>query len=46
MACRPGTSLADQLEAVGYEGLAAELGFDELAIRTRDAEDSFAEPGF
>ena len=41
-----GPELADQLEAVGYEGLAAELGVDELVIRTTKPDDPFAEPGF
>ncbi len=41
-----GPELADRLEALGYEGLAAELGVDELAIETPEPEDPFAEPGF
>jgi Fe-S cluster assembly ATP-binding protein len=41
-----GPELADRLEAVGYEGIAAELGVDELAIRTTPTEDPFADPGF
>ncbi len=41
-----GPELADQLEAVGYEGIAAELGVEELAIQTADTADPFADPGF
>jgi hypothetical protein len=41
-----GPELADRLEAVGYEGLAAELGVDELAIEAPEPVDPFAEPGF
>jgi Fe-S cluster assembly ATP-binding protein len=41
-----GPELADRLEAVGYEGLAAELGVDELAIGAPEPVDPFAEPGF
>jgi Fe-S cluster assembly ATP-binding protein len=41
-----GPELADQLEAVGYEGLASELGVDELTIRATKPSDPFAEPGF
>lgn len=42
-----GPELADQLEAAGYEGLAAQLGVDELAIRATPAKaDPFADPGF
>jgi Fe-S cluster assembly ATP-binding protein len=41
-----GPELADRLEAVGYEGLAAELGVDELAIEAPEPADPFAEPGF
>jgi Fe-S cluster assembly ATP-binding protein len=41
-----GPELANQLEAVGYEGLAAELGVDELTIRATKPDDPFADPGF
>jgi Fe-S cluster assembly ATP-binding protein len=41
-----GPELADRLEAVGYEGLAAELGVEALAIETEPEADPFAEPGF
>ncbi|HSO95280.1 MAG TPA: Fe-S cluster assembly ATPase SufC [Acidimicrobiia bacterium] len=41
-----GPELADRLEAVGYEGLAAELGVDQLAITTAEERDPFADPGF
>jgi Fe-S cluster assembly ATP-binding protein len=41
-----GPELADQLEASGYEGLAQELGVDELAVEKPVEEDPFAEPGF
>jgi len=41
-----GPELAEQLEAVGYEGLAAELGVDTLAVETETPADPFAEPGF
>jgi Fe-S cluster assembly ATP-binding protein len=41
-----GPELADRLEAVGYEGLASELGVDEVAIRTTETRDPFADPGF
>ncbi|HEY5165834.1 MAG TPA: Fe-S cluster assembly ATPase SufC [Acidimicrobiia bacterium] len=41
-----GPELADQLEAGGYEGLASELGVDELTIRATKPSDPFAEPGF
>jgi Fe-S cluster assembly ATP-binding protein len=41
-----GPELADQLEAVGYEGLASELGVDELTIRATKPADPFADPGF
>jgi hypothetical protein len=42
-----GPELADELERTGYEGLAAELGIDELAVEVPKAEpDPFAEPGF
>ena len=41
-----GPELAERLEAVGYEGLAAELGVETLAVETEPEEDPFAEPGF
>jgi len=41
-----GPELADQLESVGYEGLAAELGVEDLAVRAPEPEDPFADPGF
>jgi Fe-S cluster assembly ATP-binding protein len=41
-----GPELADQLEVSGYEGLAQELGVDELAVEKPVEEDPFAEPGF
>ncbi|MFA5882765.1 MAG: Fe-S cluster assembly ATPase SufC [Acidimicrobiia bacterium] len=41
-----GPELADQLEASGYEGLAAELGVDTLTLEKPVEADPFAEPGF
>jgi len=41
-----GPELAATLESVGYEGLAAELGVEELTIETEPDEDPFADPGF
>jgi Fe-S cluster assembly ATP-binding protein len=41
-----GPELADQLEDTGYEGLAAELGVEELAVELPAEADPFAEPGF
>jgi Fe-S cluster assembly ATP-binding protein len=41
-----GPELADQLEETGYEGLAAELGVEELAVEAPAEADPFAEPGF
>ena len=41
-----GPELADRLEAIGYEGLAAELGVEELAIDAPGPADPFADPGF
>ncbi len=41
-----GPELADRLESVGYEGLAAELGVEDLAVRAPEPEDPFADPGF
>jgi Fe-S cluster assembly ATP-binding protein len=36
-----GPELADELERVGYEGLAAELGVEELAVETEAEPDPF-----
>jgi len=41
-----GPELADQLEATGYEGLAAELGVNTLSVDQPEAVDPFADPGF
>lgn len=41
-----GPELADRLEVSGYEGLAAELGVDALAVERPAEVDPFAEPGF
>lgn len=41
-----GPELADQLEAAGYEGLAADLGVDALALERPAEFDPFADPGF
>ena len=42
-----GPELADKLEETGYEGLAAELGVETLAVETPEREaDPFADPGF
>ncbi len=42
-----GPELADELEAVGYDGLADRLGFEVPAPATvADTEDPFATPGF
>ncbi|MFM8303731.1 MAG: Fe-S cluster assembly ATPase SufC [Actinomycetota bacterium] len=41
-----GPELADELEASGYEGLAAERGIRELTLEKPVAADPFAEPGF
>jgi Fe-S cluster assembly ATP-binding protein len=41
-----GPELADHLEEVGYEGIAAELGVEDLAVERPDEADPFAEPGF
>ncbi len=41
-----GPELAQRLETVGYEGLAAELGVEDLAVRSPEPEDPFANPGF
>jgi Fe-S cluster assembly ATP-binding protein len=41
-----GPELADELEQTGYEGLAAELGIEELAVEAPREADPFADPGF
>ena len=41
-----GPELADRLEAIGYEGLAAELGITELTVEEPAELDPFANPGF
>jgi Fe-S cluster assembly ATP-binding protein len=41
-----GPELAQQLEQTGYEGIAAELGIDELTVAKPEEADPFAEPGF
>jgi Fe-S cluster assembly ATP-binding protein len=41
-----GPELADKLEDVGYEGLAAELGIESLSVEPPKEPDPFAEPGF
>ena len=41
-----GPELAQQLEETGYEGLAAELGVEQLAVGQTGESDPFAEPGF
>jgi Fe-S cluster assembly ATP-binding protein len=41
-----GPELADQLEATGYEGLAADLGVDEISLEKPPESDPFADPGF
>lgn len=41
-----GPELAEQLEASGYEGLAADLGIDEISVEKPVEADPFAEPGF
>ena len=41
-----GPGLADDLERTGYEGIAAELGVEELSIEEPAARDPFSEPGF
>jgi Fe-S cluster assembly ATP-binding protein len=38
--------LAERLEGIGYEGLAAELGVEDLAVRAPEPDDPFADPGF
>jgi hypothetical protein len=39
-----GPELADRLEEVGYEGLAAELGVEELTVEEPSEVDPFADP--
>ena len=41
-----GPELADRLEEIGYEGLAAELGVESLSVARPEEPDPFAEPGF
>ena len=41
-----GPELADTLEAVGYEGLAAQLGVEALTVEPPVEADPFADPGF
>ena len=41
-----GPELADQLEETGYEGLAADLGVEEITLEKPVEADPFAEPGF
>jgi Fe-S cluster assembly ATP-binding protein len=41
-----GPELAERLEETGYEGLAAELGVDDLVVGKLEEPDPFAEPGF
>jgi Fe-S cluster assembly ATP-binding protein len=41
-----GPELAQELEETGYEGMAAELGVDELAVEKIEEPDPFSEPGF
>jgi Fe-S cluster assembly ATP-binding protein len=41
-----GAELADHLEEVGYEGIGAELGVDDLRVERPTEADPFAEPGF
>jgi Fe-S cluster assembly ATP-binding protein len=41
-----GPELADHLEASGYEGLAQDLGVEEIAVEMPEERDPFAEPGF
>lgn len=43
---RGGPELATRLEEVGYEGLAADLGVEELAVEPPSEPDPFADPGF
>jgi Fe-S cluster assembly ATP-binding protein len=39
-----GPELADRLEQTGYEGIAAELGIDELTVERPEEGDPFADP--
>jgi Fe-S cluster assembly ATP-binding protein len=39
-----GPELADRLEATGYEGIAAELGIEELVVEARKVADPFGDP--
>ena len=39
-----GPELADELERTGYEGIAAELGIDDLTVGRPDAPDPFGDP--
>ena len=41
-----GPELADELEQTGYEGLAAELGIDDVVVEAPPTADPFADPGF
>jgi Fe-S cluster assembly ATP-binding protein len=41
-----GPELAQQLEQTGYEGIASELGIDELTVAKPEEADPFADPGF
>ena len=41
-----GPEIAERLEASGYEGLATELGIDEISLRRPEPVDPFADPGF
>jgi Fe-S cluster assembly ATP-binding protein len=41
-----GPELADHLEEVGYEGIAEELGVEDLSVERPTESDPFAEPGF
>jgi Fe-S cluster assembly ATP-binding protein len=41
-----GPELADRLEQIGYDGLAAELGVESLRVERPEEADPFAEPGF
>ncbi len=41
-----GPELADHLEEVGYEGIADELGVDDLRVEKPTEPDPFSEPGF
>jgi Fe-S cluster assembly ATP-binding protein len=39
-----GPELADRLEQTGYEGIAAELGIDELTVEQPEEGDPFSDP--